>query len=175
MATLPLVSAGRNTLIDVAKSFGPDGKVMTVAELLNQSNEIITYLPFIEGNLPTGHKASVRTGLPSVTLRSFYRGVKVGKSGRATIEDVCAMAEGRNEIDVDLVNLNGNPAAFRLSESLAYIEAMNQMFSQQLIYGDTTRIRMASWVDAALQQPVCHQRRQHHRCRRHWLTTPRCG
>lgn len=138
MATMPLVSAGRNTLIDVAKSFGPDGKVMTVAELLNQSNEIITYLPFIEGNLPTGHKASVRTGLPSVTLRSFYRGVKVGKSGRATIEDVCAMAEGRNEIDVDLVNLNGNPAAFRLSESLAYIEAMNQMFSHQLIYGDTT-------------------------------------
>ena len=47
MATMPLVSAGRNTLIDIAKSFGPDGKVATVAELLNQSNEIITYLPFI--------------------------------------------------------------------------------------------------------------------------------
>ena len=138
MATMPLVSTGRNTLIDVAKSFGPDGKVMQVAELLSQSNEILSYLPFNEGNLPTGHKASVRTGLPQITLRSFYRGVKVGKSGRATIEDVCAMAEGRNEIDVDLANLNGNKEAFRLSESLAYIEAMNQKFAEQLIYGDTT-------------------------------------
>lgn len=138
MATMPLVSAGRNTLIDIAKSFGPDGKVATVAELLNQSNEIITYLPFIEGNLPTGHKGVVRTGLPTVQLRSFYRGVKVSKSGRATIEDVCAMAEGRNEIDKDLADLNGNSAAYRLSEGLAFIEAMNQTFAQQLIYGDTS-------------------------------------
>ena len=120
MATMPLVSAGRNTLIDIAKSFGPDGKVATVAELLNQSNEIITYLPFIEGNLPTGHKGVVRTGLPTVQLRSFYRGVKVSKSGRATIEDVCAMAEGRNEIDKDLADLNGNSAAYRLSEGLVH-------------------------------------------------------
>ena len=136
MATLPL--SGRNTLIDVAKSFGPDGKVATVAELLNQSNEIITYMNFIEGNLPTGHKGVVRTGLPSVTLRKFYRGVAASKSGRATIEDVCAMAEGRNEIDKDLADLNGNTAAFRLSEGLAFVESMNQTFAQQIIYGDTS-------------------------------------
>lgn len=136
MATLPL--SGRNTLIDVAKSFGPDGKVATVAELLNQSNEIITYMNFIEGNLPTGHKGVVRTGLPSVTLRKFYKGVAASKSGRATIEDVCAMAEGRNEIDKDLADLNGNTAAFRLSEGLAFVESMNQTFAQQIIYGDTS-------------------------------------
>ena len=138
MATMPLVSSGRNTLIDIAKSYGPDGKVATVAELLNQSNELIQYMNFVEGNLPTGHKGVVRTGLPTVQLRSFYRGVKVSKSGRATIEDVCAMAEGRNEIDKDLADLNGNTAAFRLSEGLAFIEAMNQTFAQQLVYGDTS-------------------------------------
>lgn len=137
MSTLPLVS-GRNTLIDVAKSFGPDGKVAVVAELLNQSNEIISYMNFIEGNLPTGHKGVVRTGLPTVQLRSFYKGVKASKSGRATVEDVCAMAEGRNEIDKDLADLNGNTAAFRLSEGLAFVESMNQTFSKQMIYGDTT-------------------------------------
>lgn len=137
MATLPLV-AGRSTLIDVAKSYGPDGKVAVLAELLNQSNEIISYLPFIEGNLPTGHKGVVRAGLPSVTLRSFYKGVKPSKSGRATIEDVCAMVEGRNEIDKDLADLNGNTAAYRLSEGIAFVESMNQTFAQQLLYGDTS-------------------------------------
>lgn len=137
MSTLPLVS-GRNTLLDVAKSFGPDGKVATVAELLNQSNELLPYMNFIEGNLPTGHKGVVRTSLPAVTLRSFYKGVKVSKSGRATIEDVCAMAEGRNEIDKDLADLNGNTSAYRLSEGLAFVESMNQKFANQMVYGDTS-------------------------------------
>jgi hypothetical protein len=137
MSVLP-ANGGHVTLIDIAKSFGPDGKVAVVAELLNQSNELIQYMNFIEGNLPTGHKASVRIGLPTVSFREFYKGVQVSKSGRATIEDVCAMLEGRNEIDVDLANLNGNSAAFRLSEGLAFVEAMNESFAQSIIYGDTS-------------------------------------
>ena len=137
MATLPL-KAGSNTLVDWAKAIDPNGKVFKVAELLNQSNEVLPYLPFREGNLATGHRAAVRTGLPTVALRSFYKGVKVGKSGRATIEDVCAMAEARNEVDQDLAELNGNVNEFRLSEGMAYIEAMNQKWAQQLIYGDTS-------------------------------------
>lgn len=137
MPTLPAV-AGHNTLVDIAKSFDPQGKVAIVAELLNQSNEIIQYMNFIEGNLPTGHKAVVRAGLPTVTLRQFYKGVAPTKSGRATIEDVCAMLEGRNEIDQDLCELNGNTNAFRLSEGLAFIESMNQSFAAQVMYGDTS-------------------------------------
>lgn len=136
MATLPAV-AGHNTLIDIAKSFDPQGKVAIVAELLNQSNEIIQYMNFIEGNLPTGHKGVVRAGLPAVSLRRFYKGVAPTKSGRDTIEDVCAMLEGRNEIDKDLADLNGNASAFRMSEGLAFIESMNQTFANQLLYGNT--------------------------------------
>jgi hypothetical protein len=136
MALLPL-NSGHNTLIDIAKSFGPDGKVAVVAELLNQSNELINYMNFIEGNLPTGHKAVVRVGLPTVGFREFYKGVQISKSGRATIEDVCAILEGRNEIDKDLADLNGNTAGFRLSEGLSFIEAMNEQFAQSIIYGNT--------------------------------------
>jgi len=137
MAQLPVVP-GHSTLVDVAKSFDPQGNVAVVAELLNQSNEIIQYMPFNEGNLPTGHKAVVRAGLPNVQLRRFYQGVASSKSGRATIEDVCAMQEGRDEIDKDLAELNGNVNAFRLSESMAFVESMNQTFAQQIMYGDTS-------------------------------------
>lgn len=137
MANLPAVP-GHATLIDIAKSFDPKGNVAIVAELLNQANEVTQYMNFIEGNLPTGHKAVVRAGLPAVTLRQFYKGVAPSKSGRATIEDVCAMQEGRNEIDKDLCDLNGNTAAFRMSEAISFIEAMNQTFAQQVMYGNTT-------------------------------------
>ena len=165
MPTLPL-NSGHNTLLDIAKSFDPNGKVAVVAELLNQSNELLPYMNFIEGNLPTGHKASVRVGLPTVSFREFYKGVAVSKSGRATIEDVCAILEGRNEIDKALADLNGNSAAFRLSEGMAFVEAMNQTFAQSIIRRHLDHEGRNPRADSALQPEVCHIWRQHHRRRR---------
>lgn len=134
MATL---STKYNTLLDVASSYGPDGKVMAVAELLSETNEIVRYLPFIEGNLPTGHKGLVRTGLPTVVLRKYYQGTPYSKSSRAPVEDKCAMASGRNIIDVDVAELNGDVKAFRAQEAYAAVESMNQTFAEQIIYGNT--------------------------------------
>ncbi len=127
---------GYNSLIDVAKSFDPQGNVATVAELLNTSNELVRYAYTIEGNLPTGHKSVVRSSLPVVGKRRFYQGIAPTKSGRATVEDTIAMYECRPQVDRDLADLNGNTAAFRLSESIAHVEAMNQAYQKALIYGN---------------------------------------
>lgn len=136
MATLP--KSGAVTLLDIAKSLDPDGNTATVVELLNQSNEIITDMRWIEGNLPTGHLTTVRTGLPAVVWRRLYKGVPAGKSQRAQITDTCGMLEARSEVDVAAASLNGNTPEFRLSEADAFLEAMNQAFCQTVFYGDTT-------------------------------------
>ena len=60
-----LSQSGKVNLHDIAKSLDPSGKTATVVELLNQSNEIITDMVWMEGNLPTGHETTVRTGLPT--------------------------------------------------------------------------------------------------------------
>lgn len=135
MATLGL--GGKVTLLDWAKSIDPDGSTATVVELLQQTNEILLDMPFIEGNLPTGHKTTVRTGLPVAIWRQMYQGVPPSKSLRAQIEDACGMLETRSEVDRDLADLNGNTAAFRLSEAEAFVEGMNQTMAQTLIYGNT--------------------------------------
>lgn len=137
MAILPYVP-GHVTLIDWAKKFGPDGKMLSIAYLLSQANELVNIMPFIEGNLPTGHKASVQTGLPLPTLRRFYQGVAPSKGSVSTIEDVCAMQESRNEVDKKLAELNGDVSAFRLSEAMPHLEANTQLFAQQMLYGDTS-------------------------------------
>jgi len=137
MATLPS-RAGAVTLLDFAKSIDPDGKVSKVAELLTQTNEVLLDMPWIEGNLPTGHRASIRTGLPTATWRKLYGGVPATKSLRAQVDDACGMLEDRSEVDKDLADLNGNTAAFRLSEATAHIEGINQTFCETLIYGDTS-------------------------------------
>lgn len=129
---------GKVTLVDIAQATDPNGRIADVAELLTQTNEILLDMPWFEGNLATGHKASIRTGLPTAIWRSFYQGVPPSKSQRAQVVDACAMLETRSEVDVDEANLNGNMAAFRLSEAKAFVEAMNQTMADSLIYGNAS-------------------------------------
>lgn len=125
---------GKVTLLDVAKATDPSGKIATVVELLNQTNEMLIDIPWIEGNLPTGHRSTVRTGIPSATWRKLYQGVQPVKSTRAQVDDACGMLENRTEIDCALAELNGNSAAFRLSESQAIFEGMNQSMQDGFLY-----------------------------------------
>ena len=137
MATLP-TKTGAVTLLDATRAMDPNGKVASVAELLTQSNEILLDMPWKEGNLPTGHRGVIRTGLPEPTWRKLYQGVAPGKSLRATVEDSVGMLEARSEVDVDVAALNGNTQAFRLSEAQAFLEGMNQTMAETLIYGDAS-------------------------------------
>lgn len=130
------LGSGNLTLLEWAKRLDPDGKVPVIVELLNQSNEILTDMVWREGNLPTGHRTTVRTGLPAVTWRLLNQGVIPGKSITAQIDEQCGMLEAWSEVDKDLLLLNGNAASFRLSEARAFIEAMNQELARVLFYGN---------------------------------------
>lgn len=135
MAALPS-KAGAVTLLDFAKSLDPTGKTATVVELLQQTNALLGDIPWVEGNLPTGHRTTIRTGLPTVVWRQLYGGVPASKSTRAQVDDACGMLEARSEVDVDLANLNGNASAFRLQEASGFLEAMNQAMITAVLYND---------------------------------------
>lgn len=125
------------TLLDVSKRLDPNGQAATIAELLAQDNEILMDIPWIEGNLPTGHRVTVRTGMPTLAWRKLNAGVAQSKSTTAQIDEACGMLEGFGQVDIDLAMLNGNTAAFRLQENAAFIEQMNQEMATTLFYGDT--------------------------------------
>ena len=133
MATL---STGALTLADWAKRLDPDGKVPVVAELLSQSNEILEDAVFKEGNLPTGHRVTIRTGLPTVYWRSLNQGVPSSKSTTVQVDEAVGMLEAYSRADKDLVELNGNTSEFRLSEDSAFLEAMNQAQASAMFYGN---------------------------------------
>jgi len=124
------------TLADWAKRLDPDGKVPAVAELLTQSNEILEDAVFMEGNLPTGHRVVIRTGLPTAYWRSINQGIPTSKSTTAQVDESIGMLEAYAKVDKDLAMLNGNTNAFRLSEDSAFLEAMNQAQAQTLLYGN---------------------------------------
>ncbi len=133
MATL---SAIHPTLADVAKRTAPDGSLDTIVEILATTNSAIQDMPFVEGNLPTGHRSTIRTGYPTPTWRKLYGGVQPSKSTTAQVTDNCGMLEAYAEVDKALADLNGNTMQFRLSEDRSFVEAMGQEMAQTLWYGN---------------------------------------
>ena len=131
MATLSVIHP---TLLDVAKRLDPDGKVDTIVEILSETNEVLEDMVWMEGNLPTGHRTTIRSGLPTPTWRKLYGGVQPAKSRTVQVTDTCGMLEAYAEVDKALADLNGNTAAFRLSEDRAHIEGMNIEFASSLFY-----------------------------------------
>lgn len=124
------------TLLDVANRTDPGGNIPAMVELLNLTNEVLDDAVWIEGNLPTGHKTTVRTGIPTPTWRKLNYGVLPTKSTSAQITDTVGNLEAYAEVDKDLADLNGNTAAFRMSEDHAFIEGMNQEMVSTLFYGN---------------------------------------
>lgn len=127
------------TLSDIAKRLDANGKIDKIVEMLNQTNEVLDDMMFKEGNLPTGHKTTIRTGLPSAAWRLLNYGVPQSKSKTQQVTDTCGMLEAYAEVDKDLADLNGNTGEFRLSEDRAFLEAMNQEMTKTLFYGDTSK------------------------------------
>lgn len=132
------LATGWATLLDVARLSGPDGAPAKVAEVLTQWNEILDDIPWVEGNLPTGHKSVLRANLPVPTYRLLNQGVVPVKStGNQIVDDVAQMV-AYAEVDKTLVNLSSNPQAFRFGQDKAIIQGMGQSLASTLIYGDSS-------------------------------------
>lgn len=136
MATANITTA--YTLADFAKNLNPDGSIADVAELLSQSNEMLEDMMWIEGNLPTGHRDSVRTTLPTPTWRRINQGVDPTKTTESQVTDAVGMSEALAVIDKDLAILNGNSAAWRLSQNKGFLEGISQDMSAQILYANSS-------------------------------------
>lgn len=135
MATL---QAKWPNLLDVAKLSDPDGKIATIVEILTETNEVLDDMVWVEGNLVTGHRTTVRSGIPAPTWRKLYGGVQPTKGRTVQITDSTAMLEAYAEVDKALADLHGNASALRMSEDYAHIEGMTQELADALFYANET-------------------------------------
>jgi len=134
---MAVLGATSLSLLDVARRIDPDGKAAAIAEVMNETNRIFDDIPFVEGNLPTGHKSTLRASLPTPTWRLLNQGVVRVKTTTNQITTTCGMMENYSDIDKDLALLNGNTQAYRMQEDKGIIEGMAQELSTTMIYGDT--------------------------------------
>ncbi len=124
------------TMADLAKQIGPDGSAMQIAEILNQTNEVMNDAVWLPGNLTTGHRGLVRTGIPAPTWMLLNYGIPPTKSETAPIEDQCALLGAYHEVAQELADLYPNPAMYRMTEADAIIEGFGQEIAQNIFYGN---------------------------------------
>lgn len=133
------VLTGALTLADLKTRLEPSSmRVANIIEILKRVDEVYDDMPFMEGNLLTGHKTVIRTGLPTPTWRLLNQGVAATKSSTSPIEFPCGMLEDRSEIDKDLAELGGDVNGARWSEAQAHLQGMANEFTSTLWYGDPT-------------------------------------
>lgn len=123
-------------IVDWARRADPDGAIAVIAELLSQCNEVMKDMIWQEGNLPTGHKTTVRVGLPQGVWRAANQGVPSSKTLTAQFQDSIGELVDYSIVDKSIADLNGNVAKFRYSEDMGHIEGLSQQVASALFYSN---------------------------------------
>ena len=130
---------GRNpTLADLAKLTDPDGSSAQVARLMDETNDVLKYFSFMEGNLPTGHRATMSAGIPDPTWRKLYGGTQPTTGKRVQVTDNCGELTAYGLVDKSLLELAPDPMAFRLEEDMDHIEGISQELARAIFYENET-------------------------------------
>jgi hypothetical protein len=134
---MALVGNTLPTLLDQIKRTDPNGSIAKVVEALTKKNPVLQDAVFKMGNLETGERVTTRTGLPGVAWRRLNEGVAASKSQTDQYDESCGMLSGMSVVDVEVAKLNGNEAAFRASEDMAFLQAFNNEVSTGIFYHTT--------------------------------------
>lgn len=126
------------TLSDMRKRSDFDGSLAFIVEALEHQNPIMDDCKWIEGNLPTGNRTTVRSSIPTPQIRLLNRGVSPSKSLTEQVQDTCIILEDRSEVDIEVLNLQRDPAGYRRSEDAAFVQGFSTSVAANMFYGDST-------------------------------------
>ncbi len=110
-----------------------NNEIINVAEVLNETNDIVADAIVQRGNDITSHVISRRTALPAVNW------VKAGNGWNATtgllnqVREQMGMLKARYLCPEDIMRLQPDPAKYRMQQERAYIESMGQELANTLV------------------------------------------
>jgi len=127
------------TLVELAKRT-LSGQHLTIAEVLAETNEMLTDAVWIESNQPTSHITTKRVSLPTGTWRKINAGVYREASTTLQIVETIGLLEAYSVVDKFLVDIAPNPREFRSSEDLAFVEGLSQTLADALFRDNANTI-----------------------------------
>lgn len=135
---MALIGIDNPTLLDVAKTIGPDGRLARIVNLMKQRSPMVEDAVWMEGNLPTGERVTSMVGLPTPTWNRVNKGVATGKHRDAQYDEACGLLEAASEVDARLQKIYGAAFAnYRAKMDMAHQLSMVQELETALLYHST--------------------------------------
>lgn len=137
---MPTATGNANiySLKDIMAVKDPNGRLATIAEILQQSNTIYDDMPMLEGLTEVGDQITVRAKLGDPKWKRYNEHVKPSIALTDQVNELCGHIEDWSEIDADLAEKSGDVAGFLLRESKAKMQSMANEVVRTLIYGNAT-------------------------------------
>jgi hypothetical protein len=133
MSTLSV--RGQLTLIELAKRTA-NNELLSIAEVLNETNDMLDNAVWVEANQLTSHVTTIRTSLPTGYFRAINEGVPREASSSRQIVEPMGELYAYSTIDKKLVDISPNPNQFRSDEDKAFIEGLGHTLQKTIIYGN---------------------------------------
>ncbi len=134
---MAIVDATKYTLAGIAAHLDPAGRVARIAEVLSVPLGVTNDIPWVEGNLTTGHQSTLRSSLPKGNVRQPNAGVPREVETAKPQVDTCMLLETYSEVDEFDMIVNGMSAEFRWQKDKAFLEGLNQTFARNLFYANS--------------------------------------
>ena len=115
-----------------------NNEIIDVAEVLNETNDIIADAHVEQANDITSHVVSRRTALPTVTWNKVGNGWSATTGLVQQARETIGMLKARYQCPDDVMRLQPNPSKFRMQQERGYIESLGQEVANTLIYGGIT-------------------------------------
>ena len=122
------------TLVDRASRMGAGkdkNKIMTVAELLSQTNDIISDIPYVDANQGLTHLIGQRVGLPQTYWKQMNKGTPSSKSRVVQQKEGTAVLQTVGNVDNQMPNKN----MLRQDEMVAAMSSLSNDMATELFYG----------------------------------------
>lgn len=123
-------------LHSAASAKDPDGSAAVIAEILEETNEPLPFIPWKQSNREHGHTHTVRSGQPTPTWRKLNEGVARTVASQEQVTDVVGLMRDLVDIDAELLDMENDPAGLRMSETKSHVMGMNEEFMRVWMYGN---------------------------------------
>jgi hypothetical protein len=135
-------NSGEYTIANVITANDPTGGLKTIANTLEQTNELLQVMPMLEGNLVGGNITREVTTQFTPGIRVANEGIAASINEDREITDSTAKLEDRIEIDEDILEKVNDPAGYIAEQTRIGAEGFAQKMADLYIHGDpTTAIR----------------------------------
>lgn len=127
---------GKYTIANVITANDPTGGLKPLANTLEETNELMQVMPWLEGNLVAGNVTREVTSLALPTIRAANEGIAASIHEDREITDKTVKLEDRIEIDEDILEKINSPSAYIAQQTMLLQEGFGQKMSDLVINGD---------------------------------------